>query len=394
MAIAFPFVEVSIDTSGLQPEAQRAPGVLAIVGSTGGEGTADPNTPIVVDDLSDAVPRFNKLDGSGVPDPETDLYKALMAAFSQDPRPSKIYAVKLDGTDWSAGLKALEAADDVTFVTLANAPVKAGAAGTNDAVSALMSHCVAQSADGNKRIGVAAVDPEIAKSDTYAADVIALTTPFKGSTPRMVMVAARGATVEGGAGVGEVAAAAASAIAGQPVASSVVMKRVAGFAVPLAKQFSPGEIKALSADGIIPVIDPVLVAGSSLHFAEGTLYTTDASQRYIDIVRLLDDVEFRLKAGLIGMIGDARITRGGLASVIRKCEGILGVVETTGAITDFTIQIPVYDALLKPEAARSATDTKLIFDARSERLVPMYVTIVIGPAIHRLKIVLQPDFTG
>jgi len=167
---------------------------------------------------------------------------------------------------------------------------------------------------------------------------------------------------------------------------------VRGFAMPLAGQYSPGEIKALSTDGIIPIIDPALVVGESLHFAEGTIYTTDASQKYIDIVRLLDDVEFRLKAGLIGLIGDARITRSGLASVIRKGEGILGVVQATGAITGFSFQIPVYGALLKPEAARSATENQIIFTARSERLVDMYVTIVIGPAIHRLKIALQPKF--
>ncbi|HEX9802110.1 MAG TPA: hypothetical protein VGB35_02545 [Gammaproteobacteria bacterium] len=391
MAIAFPFVEVAIDTSGLQPEAQRAPGVLAIVGSTGGAGTATANTPIEVTELADAVPLFNTVTPEGVPNPETGLYKALKAAFLQDPRPSKIYAVKLNANDWSAALKALEAADDVTFVALANAPVKSGAAGINAPVTALKSHCETQSAGGNKRIGVAAVDSTIAKSDTYAADVIGLTTPFKGSVPRMVMVAARGATADGG-GNAEVAAAAASAIAGQPVATSVVFKKVRGFAMPLAGQYSPGEIKALSTDGIIPIIDPALVVGESLHFAEGTIYTTDASQKYIDIVRLLDDVEFRLKAGLIGLIGDARITRSGLASVIRKGEGILGVVQATGAITGFSFQIPVYGALLKPEAARSATENQIIFTARSERLVDMYVTIVIGPAIHRLKIALQPKF--
>ena len=391
MAIAFPFVEVAIDTSGLQPEAQRAPGVLAIVGSTGGAGTAAANTPIEISELTDAVPLFNAVDGDGLPDPETDLYKALKAAFLQNPRPTKIYGVKLAASNWAAGLQSLESADDVTFVALANSPVQSGAAGVNDPITELKSHVEAQSADGNKRIGVAAVDPGIAKSDTYADDVITLTTPFKGSTPRMVMVAARGA-IDDDDNEAEVAAAAASAIAGQPPATSVVLKKVFGFRMPLAGQYSPGEIKKLSGDGIIPVIDPALVVGESLHFAEGTIYTTDASQKYIDIVRLLDDVEFRLKAGLIGMIGDARITRSGLASVIRKGEGILGVVQTTGAITGFSFAIPVYDALLKPEAARSATENQIIFTARSERLVDMYVTIVIGPAIHRLKIALQPKF--
>lgn len=391
MAIAFPFVEVAIDTSGLQPEAQRAPGVLAVVGDTNGKGTAPANVPIEIAELADAVARFNELDGDGVPNPKSDLYRALTAAFLQNPRPSKIYAVKVEGGGWAAALKSLEAADDVTFVTLAASPVKAGGGNANDPITALKSHVETQSAAGNKRIGVAAVDPAIAKSDTYADDVITLTTPFKGSSPRMVMIAARGAIDDDNQSA-EVAAAAASAIAGQPPATSVVLKKIRSLRMPLAGQYSPGEIKKLSGDNIIPIVDPALIVGESLHFAEGTLYTTDASQKYIDIVRLLDDVEFRLKAGLIGLIGDARITRSGLATVIRKGEGILGVVQTTGAITGFSFSIPVYNALLKPDAARSPTEKQIVFTARSERLVDMYVTIVIGPAIHRLKIALQPKF--
>ena len=387
MAIAFPFVEVSIDTKGLQPEVQRAPGVLAIVGGTNNKGTAANNDPIVVNSLEDAVPLFNEMTGPNIV-AKSALYRALEIAFLQNPRPSKIYAVKAATT--AAGLTALEALDDVTFVALADDPVKTGGGGTAP-VAALKAHVENQSAAGNKRIGVAAIDPQIAASATYGADIIALATPLKATTPRMVMVAARGA-VNGAGTSADVAVAAASAIAGQAPASSLVLKKIFGLTIPLASQYSPGEIMALSNDGIIAVIDPALVAGESLHFAEGTLYTTDAAQKYIDLVRLLDDVEFRLRAGLIGLIGDARITRTGLAAVIRKAEGILGVVKSTGAITGYSFHIPAYNALLKPESARSATETQIVFTARSERLVDMAVTIVIGPAIHRLKIALQPKF--
>ncbi|MCF2872556.1 hypothetical protein L0664_15880 [Octadecabacter sp. G9-8] len=387
MAIAFPFVEVSIDTKGLQPEVQRAPGVLAIVGGTNNKGSASNNDPIVVNSLDDAAPLFNEMSGPNIV-AKSALYSALEIAFLQNPRPSKIYAVKASAI--AAGLTALEAVDDVTFVAVADKPVKSGSGGKT-AVAALKAHVENQSAAGNKRIGVAAIDPEIAVSASYGADTVALATSLKATTPRMVMVAARGA-VNGDGDSADVAAAAASAIAGQAPASSMVLKKIFGLTMPLSTQFKPGEITALSDDGIIPIIDPALVAGESLHFAEGTLYTTDASQKYIDLVRLLDDVEFRLRAGLIGLIGDARITRTGLAAVIRKAEGILGVVKSTGAITGYSFNIPAYNALLKPEAARSATETQVIFTARSERLVDMTVTIVIGPAIHRLKIALQPKF--
>lgn len=381
MALAFPFVDVSIDTSALQPVAQRAPGVLAVLG-TSNAGAAAANAPTVVDDLAAAKAAFGDA---------SSLTKALEAAFLQDPAPSKIYGVKLDADKWADALTALEAADDVTFVALAAAPATMGAGDANAPLVALKAHCENMSAAGAKRIGVAAVDPAFARSATYAADVIAKVTPLKSGSSRMIMIAARGA-VDGADAKAEVAAAAASAIAGLVPATSVVLKKIRGFSMPLAGQYTPGEVKALAADNIIPIIDPALITGTSLHFAEGTAYTSDAALLYIDIVRLLDDVEFKLKASLIGMIGDARITRGGLAAVIRRASGVLDQVRSSGAITGYTVSIPVYDALLKPEAARSAGEAKLIVDTRAQRLVDMTVVIVIGPAIHRLKVALQPRF--
>lgn len=386
MAIAFPFIDVRIDTSALLPAVQRAPGVVAIVGAAA-SASASINTPVVISSIADINANFRN--GTN----ETALSRALKTAFLQDPGPSKIYGVRIgSATDpWTPALASLEGADDVTFVALAGQAVRGGAGTPLAPLTALLNHCEQQSAAGNKRIGVAHIDPAIAKSGSYAADVIALATPLKSTTGRMVMIAARGAVSEPGV-EGHVAAAAAAAIAGLPVAGSMVLKKLRGLTMPLTAQFSPGEITALATDGIIPVIDPALVAGESLHFAEGTTHTTDATLRYVDLVRLLDDVEFRLKAGLIGMIGDARISRGGLADVIRRAEGILGVVQLEGGITGYAVSIPVYDALALPEAARSAAQVQMINTARSERLVDMVVSIVIGPAIHRLRIALQPRF--
>jgi hypothetical protein len=385
MAIAFPFIEVRIDTSALLPAVQRAPGVIAIVGAATG-APADTNTPIVVGSLADIDAQFRNAGA------ETDLSRALKAAMLQDPGPSKIYGVKLGSgaTPWDTALASLEGADDVSFVALADAPVRSGAGANNAGVTALKTHCEAQSAAGNKRIGVAHIDTTIPKSSTYVADVTNATTPFKSSAGRMIMIAARGAV--DGAVTAQVSAAAAAAIAGLPVATSIVLKKVRGLRMPLASQYGPAEISLLSTEEIVPLIDPALVAGESLHFAEGTLFSTDATLLYVDVIRLLDDVEFRLKAGLIGMIGDARITRGGLADIIRKCEGILGLVKMEGGITDFAITIPVYDALAVPEAARSPAQVALINEARAQRLVDMIVSITIGPAVHRLRIALQPRF--
>jgi phage tail sheath gpL-like len=58
VAAAYPFIEVFIDTSQLTPVAQRAPGVIAIVGSTAGGGTAPVNVPLPVESAADAATLF------------------------------------------------------------------------------------------------------------------------------------------------------------------------------------------------------------------------------------------------------------------------------------------------------------------------------------------------
>jgi hypothetical protein len=382
---AYPFIEVTIDTSQLTPVAQRAPGVVAVVGSTGGDGTAPVNVPLTIDTLADAAALFAASSGGVVtPNP---LYESLRLALLQDPRPSKIYGVKIDGTDFDAGLAALEAADDVTFVSLANVVDR----GT---LAKLKAHAENMSAAGQNRIAVMMVDPDLAKSPTYAADLhAALTgTPnLKSSTSRVLMVAARGGKNDDGERA-DTATAAMAAVAGHAPATSIVLKRVRGVTVPVAQQYSPSEITALSEFGIVPIIQPALIVGGGFFFAEGRLFTTDANLMYVDIGRLLDDLNFRLKAGLIGAIGDARITKSGLVAVKTRVDGILGPLKRSATIDDYTIDIPVLAILSIPESTWTATERALVVDARANRSVDAFVSITYGPAVHRLRVTLQPKF--
>jgi hypothetical protein len=389
IAAAYPFIVVNIDTSGLQPTAQRSPGVIAIVGNTP-NGSANNNQPYQVDTLDQAADLFASKDSGGAVI-GTTLYNSLATAMLQDPKPSKIYGVRVDSSDYAAALASLEAADDVTFVALANetdvgAPSGEGSTATN--LMALKEHCENMSAQGQKRIGVAMVDPAISKSNTYVADVIADSGgvgTLKSDLSRMIMIAARGATTDA-------AAAAMAAIAGYAPHISMVLKRVRGVSMPVESQYSPTEIKQLSEDGIIPLIDPALVVGESLHFAEGRCFTTDASLLYIDIVRVLDSIDFALKAGLIGLVGDARITKSGMTSVKTKVEAILGPMRRNAVIDDFEVSIPILNVLTLPQSTWTATDEAIVQTARANRTVDMTVTVTYGPAVHRLMVTLALKF--
>jgi hypothetical protein len=382
---AFPFVDVRIDTSALQPTASRSARVIAVVGESG-SGTAAANLPLTIDSAAKAAQLFASVNADGVVTP-TPLYRSLSIALLQDPRPAKVYGVKVAAGNYAAALAALEAADDVTFVSLAEETSVGTPAGEEAATDlhALKAHCESMSADGQKRIGVAMLDPTVAKSPTYVEDVAATVASLKSDSSRMILIAARGAT-------GDAATAAMAAIAGYEPQVSTVLKRVRGFAMPVQLQYSPSEIVGLSDENMIPVIDPALIAGDSLHFAESRCFTTDASLLYVDIVRVLDDIDFRLKAGLIGMVGDARITKFGMIQLANRAAGILGPLKRANVIADYAVTIPVLDILSVPETSWTPTESAIVTTARENREVDMYVSITYGPAVHRLKVTLSPRF--
>jgi hypothetical protein len=381
---AFPFIEVNISTKGLQPAAQRSPGVIAVVGVGGNTATSE-NVPTVIGSLAEATAAFG---ASGA------LTASLTVALKQSPRASKIYGVRAAaGTPpkYAEALSALDGADDVTFVSLANEP-DVGNAG--EKLKALLKHVEDASSDGNKRIGVAMVDPAIAKTATpnYVDNVKTKYASIKSTVSRLVLVAARGAVDTDGNSV-DVATAAMSAIAGHAPHISPVLKPIFGLRIPVESQFGASEIKKLSDENIIPIIDPALIPGESLHFAEGRCFTTLADLLYVDTIRMLDQVDFELKAGLIGTVGDARITKSGMLSVKVRTEAILEVLLRNEVIAGYGVQIPVLDVLSIPEAARSPADNKVISDARSTRVVEMIVSITYGPAVHFLRVTLAPKFT-
>jgi len=384
MAVAYPFVEVKLDDKGLVPVAQREPGVLAIVGLANG-GAAAPGVPTVVDDIAAAKAAFD-----GGP-----LLDSLTVALMQLPSPSKVYGLRIANDDpagWTDAFEVLSGIQDVTFVVAAGRPIKTLAGGAFDVVALLKKHCEENAANGQPRIGVAAVDPTIGRSANYVPDVKALLDPYKSDRGRMVVVAARGAKRDGADA--DVAAAAASAIAARAPETSMVLKVVSGFSIAPEAKYTPGEIKGLSGLLVVPIIDPPLVPGEALHFAEGTCLAINEAFKYIDIVRLLDDVDFALKANLVGLVGDARITRTGLNAVRRRLEGVLDGYVNRQAISGYRILIDLLPIVDKPEASWSAAEQKAVRDARTERVVTATVVVVIGPAVHRIVITLQPTFVA
>ena len=391
---AYPYVNVTIDTSGLVPVAQRNPGVVAVVGNAASGASAPAATPTEVTDHGSVMDAF----ASGTT--ANTLTQSLDLVLAQDPRPSKIYGVRTAADDNYAGaLAGLDAADDVTFVCLAGeSTVGKATSGTTAATGlmALKEHVERASADGNRRIAVAAIDPGIARSPSYVTDQLGAGGygPLKSDNGRMVLVAARGATTDptSTTATADAAAAVMGTIAGYPPGTSVVLKQVRGFTMPVTSRYTPSEITGLAGAGVIPLIDPALIPGSGLYLADGGVFSADAARNYLDLVTLLDQMEFALRAGLIGAVGDSRITKAGLTAVRVRIESILAPFQASGVLDGFTVTIPLLSILSLPESARSDADNAAVVTARQTRQVDAIVLATIAATIHQINVRLVPHY--
>ena len=391
---AYPYVNVRIDTSALVPIARRNPGVVAVVGNAEAGASAPADAPVEVTDHTSVMAQF--ANGTAA----NPLTQSLDLVLAQDPRPSKIYGVRTGTTDdYAAALAGLDAADDVTFVCLAGeTTVGAATAGATPATGlmALKEHVEQASAAGDKRMAVAMIDPAIARSPTYVDDVLADAGygKLRSSDGRMVLIAARGATLDptNPAAVADAAAAAMGAMAGYPPGTSVVLKQVRGFTMPVTSQYPATEVTGLAGQGVIPLVDPALIPGSGLYLADGGVFSSDAARNYFDLVVLLDQMESTLRAGLLGAIGDSRITKAGLTSIRVRIEGIIQPFLDSGVIDSFSVSLPLLAILSLPEGSRDAADQARVVTARQTRQVDAIVLVEIAATIHQMNVTLVPHF--
>ena len=125
----------------------------------------------------------------------------------------------------------------------------------------------------------------------------------------------------------------------------------------------------------------------------GEGYTGDDShgKKYIDIVRFIDDVSFRLKAQLINSIGNVRITRSGLRTLIAQLEAILTPLVEADVLNSFEVVVPLLALLDKDPATRTAVEQQRIHDAEVKRLVQVLASLKYAGAVHRISISLKFD---
>lgn len=367
------YITVTPVTNFFKP-ATRAFGNLAIIGEATGSGPTE--VPVEITNPAE-VQSPAHLDGGGNPivgpvDGPTwfqgDLGNAVRIAFQQSPGPSKVVAVKVaDNTDLAAAFTAISTLS-VQIVMLANVPLT-DASGTAQ-IEALAGHVNTVSnsgGDGKERIGVAMLGNGITDTSVITGAM---------STDRMTIVAHRSAD--------DAAAAYAGVVAGYPPHISLLLKPVA---LTMNEQFTDSEISAFDDARINWLTDPLLIPGKSLMMGES--YTLGPDKPYVDIVRVIDDISFRLKAMLIRSIGTLRISRPGLRSVESRIAGVLQPLVQNQVIVRFDVFTPLLSILDKAPEDRSEVEAQQLTNARNARAVSSLISVVYAGAIHRLNLTLN-----
>jgi hypothetical protein len=350
--------------------ATRAFGNIAIAGQATA-GTE--NDPVTFTDPTEAQTEF-----------PGDLGDAIAMAFRQTPGPTLVHGVRTatngGGPDWTAALAAMEGLD-AQLVVLANTPLDSTTGASDGAITQLSEHVTSVSntaGDGKERMGVAMLAKDSADPSIVAGTL---------ANERMVYIAHKSDD--------DAAAAVAGTIAGYEPHISILLKPVS---ITTDAHFTPAEIQAINGSetfssgpagqGVNWFTDPVLIPGRGIYMGEG--YTGDpGGKKYIDIVRTVDDVSFRLKARLINSIGALRISRSGLRTLVGRIEAVLEPLVRNEVIEGYEIVIPILVLLDKDPASLTDAELGQINNAQSERVVEVLVAVDYAGAIHRLAITLK-----
>ncbi len=265
------------------------------------------------------------------------------------------------------------------LVVLANTPLNATNA--TGPIAALVKHVTDVSNtgdDGKERMGVVMLEKGSTNAALVTGDL---------ANERMVYIAHKSDQ--------DAAAAVAGTIAGYEPHISLLLKPVHIDSEP----FTPAQIEAINGtegfgsppngQGVNWLTSPALIPGRGVYMGEGYTGNPGGGKKFIDIVRTIDDISFRLKARLINAIGTLRVSRSGLRSLIAQMEAVLDPLISNEVIESYELVLPLLTLLDKNPDSLTEAQVQQIHDAQVQRLVQVLVAVEYAGAIHRLDMILK-----
>ena len=195
----------------------------------------------------------------------------------------------------------------------------------------------------------------------------------------------------------DVAAAISGVIAGVDPWISLILKPVTGVSQvadfndqALLTFLHPDQV-GLVQPKVNPVVHPEFLAGSGPVMGEGFTGDGTGQRLYIDIVRTIDDIAFRLKATLTSpqVIGTLRINRPGLRILVSILRAMLNTRVAAGEIDGYAIDIPIQAIVEKDEKDRTDAETQQLEQVQNGRALPLNISVEYSGAIHQLIVTLK-----
>jgi hypothetical protein len=216
-----------------------------------------------------------------------------------------------------------------------------------------------------------------------------LPSPMNWSSSRMVFAAADSPD--------DIASAAAGVIAGVDPWVSLILKPVNGIGIngdlsdnAISAYLSPSDSN-LSQPHVIPILHPDFLAGSGPVMGEGFTADGTGQRLYIDIVRTIDDIAFRLKAALTSpqVIGTLRINRPGLRVLVSIVRATLKARVAAGEIDDFGVDIPIQALTEADPSTLTPEQQQQLQQVQNSRQLAFNISVTYSGAIHQLVVTLK-----
>ena len=216
-----------------------------------------------------------------------------------------------------------------------------------------------------------------------------LPSPMNWASNRMVFVAANSPD--------DIAAAAAGVIAGVDPWVSLILKPVSGIGIngdlsdAAVQTYLAPDQSNLTQPHVIPIVHPDFLAGSGPVMGEGFTADGTGQRLYIDIVRTIDDIAFRLKAALTSpqVIGTLRINRPGLRVLASIVRATLNARVAAGEIDAFAVDIPIQALTELDPASLSADQQQQLQQVQNTRSLAFNISATYSGAIHQLMVTLK-----
>jgi len=139
-----------------------------------------------------------------------------------------------------------------------------------------------------------------------------------------------------------------------------------------------------------PVVHPEFLAGGPV-MGEGFTADGTGQRQYIDIVRTIDDIAFRVKAALTSpqVIGTLRINRPGLRVLSSIMRAMLNARVAEGEIDGYAIDIPIQAIVEKDEKDRTPAETQQLQQVQNSRHLQFNVSLEYSGAMEQLAVTLK-----